>query len=181
MEPGRTLEAAALFVAAASAGWAAASCRSARRVGRTAADARVWAAVSTLFLFLALARVAQAGPWLGGALRALARGFRVYGDRRPLQIAVTIGLAIFALAALAAGLRSLWDLLRRYRLAAASVAITVSLALIRFVSLHEVDAWDKAWPWARMVIDVATSVLASAASLARVRQLGESRTETPAS
>lgn len=179
MEPGRALEAAALLAAAASAGWAAASCRKARKAGRAAGDDRVWAAVAALFLFLALARVAQAGPWLGGALRQLARGFRVYGDRRPLQIAVTAGLAIFALAAFAVGLRSLWDFLRRYRLAAASVAITVALALIRFVSLHEVDAWNEAWPWARVVIDVATSLLASAAAVARVRQLDESRPEAP--
>ncbi len=131
----------------------------------------MWTAVTALFFLLALARFAQAGPWLGGALRQLARGYRVYGDRRPLQIAVTVGLAVFALAAFAVGLRSLWDFVRRYRLAAAAVAITVSLALIRFVSLHEVDAWDNAWPWARVVIDVATSMLASAAALARVRQL----------
>jgi hypothetical protein len=47
----------------------------------------------------------------------------------------------------------------------------VASALIRFVSLHEVDAWNQQWPWVRVSIDLATSALALAAALARVRQV----------
>lgn len=171
IEPGRVLESVALLVAAASAAWAALACRGARRDGRAGADARVWSAVGALFLGLAFARLAQLGPSVGAGLRRLARGLHVYGDRRPLQIAVTLGLAVFALVAMSVGLRSLWDLLRRYRLAAGCVSVTVAFALIRFVSLHEIDAWNQAWPWARVAIDVGTSALASAAAIARARQL----------
>lgn len=175
MEIGRFLEAAALLAAAASAAWAAMACRGARREGRAGADARVWTAVAFLFLGLALARVARVGPLLGALMRRLARGFDLYGDRRVLQIAATIGLATFAVVALFVGLRSLWDFMKRYRLAAGCVSATLALALIRFVSLHEVDAWDETWPWARVVIDISTSALASAASMARVRQIARSR------
>ena len=105
----------------------------------------------------------------------------MYNDRRPLQIVVTIGLAVFALVAFTIGLRSLWDLLKRYRLAAGCVSVTLALALIRFVSLHEVDAWNAAWPWARVVVDVGTSALASAAAVARVHQIAGSGGQASAS
>jgi hypothetical protein len=177
-EPGHYVEAAGLLVAAASAGWAARCCRT--RAGQKGADARVWTAVSVLYVALALGRVTRIGPWLGGLLRQLARGHHLYGERRPLQITVTLGLAVVALIALIVGLRSILDFLRRYRLAAACVCITLAFALIRFVSLHEVDAWNDEWPWARVAIDLLTSLGASAAALARVRQLGTSSSRTSA-
>ncbi len=170
----RLLVAAVFLVASASAGWASLACGRARREGGAGADARVWAIVSLLFLGLAGARVAHAGPWLGAVLRRLARASQLYGDRRPLQIAVTLALAAIALVALTVGLRYAWETLKRYRLAAGCVAAVLASAGIRFVSLHEVDAWDRAWPWVRVVLEVGISALATAAATARARQAARS-------
>lgn len=168
----RLLEAAAFALASAAAGWAALACRSARRSGIPSADARAWTLVSALFLALACSRTIQAGPWLGGELRRLARENGLYQGRRPYQIAATVGLAAVALVAFTVGLRSIWEALKRYRMAASCIAVIVASALIRFVSLHEVDAWNREWPWIRVTVDLATSALAVAAALARVRQVG---------
>ncbi len=167
----RLLMAAIFLVASASAGWAALACRSARRSGRAGGDAHVWMVVSALFLGLAAARVAHAGPWLGALLRRLARASQLYGDRRPLQVAVTLALAVFAVVALSVGLRYAWEALKRYRLAAGCVAAAIASAGIRFVSLHEVDAWDRAWPWVRIVLEMGISALAMAAAVVRARQV----------
>lgn len=178
----RLLLATVFLLASASAGWAALECRRASRAGGAGADARVWMVVSALFLGLAGARVAHAGPWLGAVLRRLARASQLYGDRRPLQVAVTIALAAFALMALAVGLRYAWEALKRYRLAAGCVAAAIASAGIRFVSLHEVDAWDRAWPWVRVVIEVGISALATIAATVRARQVARSGLATrPAS
>lgn len=166
----RLLEAAAFVGVALAAGSAALACRRASQEGRPGGDARAWAMVAALFLALAASRAIQAGPWLGGELRRLARANGVYQGRRPYQIAATVGLAAFAAGALAVGLRALWEALKRYRLAAACIAVIVASAAIRFVSLHEVDAWNREWPWVRVSIDLGTSVMALAAALARVRQ-----------
>ncbi len=176
-DPERFLEAAAFLAAGAFAGWTAKACRRASRGGSAGADARIWALVALLFLGLACARIAYAGPWLGGELRRLARASQLYGDRRPLQIVATVALAAFAFVALTLGLRSIWNALKRYRLAAASVAIVLASAMVRFVSLHEVDAWNRQWPWIRVAVDLGTSALASAAAFARLRQLAGARPE----
>ncbi len=166
----RLLVAAVFLVAFAAAGWASLACGRVRREGGAGADARVWAIVSMLFLGLAFARLAHAGPWLGAVLRRLARASQLYGDRRPLQIAVTIALTAFALVALTAGLHYAWEALKRYRMAAGCVAAVLASAGIRFVSLHEVDAWDRAWPWVRAILEVGISALAATAAAARARQ-----------
>jgi hypothetical protein len=52
------------------------------------------------------------------------------------------------------GLLWSWHYIRRYRLAVAFAGLTVGFAIIRFISLHEIDAWNADAPWARTVIDV---------------------------
>jgi hypothetical protein len=163
-------------VASASAGWAALACRRARQVGEPGADARIWLVVSLLFLGLAVARIAQAGPWLGAVLRRLARASQLYGDRRPFQVVVTLALTAFALVALGVGLRYAWEALKRYRLAAGCVAAALASAGIRFVSLHEVDALDRTWPWVRVVIEVGIAALATTAAIVRAWQAARSIT-----
>lgn len=175
----RFLEAAAFFTAAAAAAWATLAAHGARRHGRPGADARVWAVIAAFFLVLAAGRIVQLGPWLGMVLRRVARDAGAYQGRRPYQIAATVTVAVFALAAMAIGLRSIWDVLKRYRLAAGCVSLILASAIIRFISLHEVDAWDRTWPWIRISLDVAPSSLAAAVALVRARQAsGSSRNST---
>lgn len=164
----RLLMALVFLVASAAAGWAVLACRSA--TNRERAEGWVWMLVSALFLGLAGARVVRAGPWLGALLRRLARESQLYGDRRPLQIAVTVALAAVAVVALGVGLRYAWEALKRYRMAAGCVLAALATAGIRFVSLHEVDAWDRSWPWVRVAIEAGISALATAAAILRARR-----------
>ncbi len=168
----RFLEAAAFFTAAAAAVLAALECRSAGIRGRPGADARVWAAIAAFFLVLAAGRIVQLGPWLGMVMRQLARDAGAYQGRRPFQIAATVTVAFFALAAMAFGLRSIWDVLKRYRLAAGCVSLILASGIIRFISLHEVDAWNRRWSWIRVSLDLAPSSLAAVVALVRARQAG---------
>ena len=66
-----------------------------------------------------------------------------------------------------------WHYIKRYRLAIGFASLAVGLGVVRFVSLHEVDAWSKAWPWARVVIELVAAAGASAVAIVRLRQLGE--------
>ena len=45
--------------------------------------------------------------------------------------------------------------------------------IIRFISLHEVDAWNAAIPWARGVVELTAAAGVSAVALARLLHLGE--------
>lgn len=175
MDPRRVLEASAFVAVAVVTGWAAQACRGARRLGMPGADARAWMTVAVLFLALACSRLLQAGTWLGVELRHLARTSGLYESRRPYQIAATVALAGFAAVAFTVGLRSIWEALKRYRLAASCIAVIVTSALIRFVSLHEIDAWNRQWPWIRVAVDLGTSGLTIAAALTRVRQVARAR------
>jgi len=49
----------------------------------------------------------------------------------------------------------------------------VGFGIIRFISLHEVDAWNAAMPWVRVVVELIAAAGASAVAIARLRQLGE--------
>lgn len=170
----RLLLASAFLLASASAGWATLACWRARKAIGAGADAPVWMIVSVMFLGLAAARVGRAGPWLGAVLRRLARESQLYGDRRPLQVVITVSLAGIAVVALGVGVRYAWETLKRHRLAVGCVAAALASAGIRFVSLHEVDAWDRAWPWVRVLIEAAISALATIAAVVRARQVGHS-------
>jgi hypothetical protein len=69
------------------------------------------------------------------------------------------------------GIVSFWDYIKRYRLAIGFTGLAMGLALIRFISLHEVDAWNEALPWLRVAVDVTAAAGASAVAALRLRQL----------
>ena len=52
------------------------------------------------------------------------------------------------------------------------MGLTSGFAIIRFVSLHEVDAWNANAPWARAAVDLVAAVEVSAVAVARLWQLG---------
>jgi hypothetical protein len=72
-----------------------------------------------------------------------------YEDRRSLQIAASIVVAVVVMALVVWGL--LWT---RYRLAVGFAGLTVGFGIIRFISLHEVDAWNANAPKARTAIEL---------------------------
>lgn len=168
------LRVAALAVPALLALWAAMACRRAQTRGLPGADAVIWAALSAVFFLICLVRTARGLGVLrgfGGLLRDLFRQRGWYEDRRTLQIAASLAVVVVALALLIWGLRWSWHYIKRYRLAIGFAGVTVGFAAIRFISLHEVDAWTAGAPWLRTAIDLIAAAGVSAIAIVRLRQL----------
>jgi hypothetical protein len=139
-------------------------------------DAVVWASLSVVFLLFSqtkLARVLGLLRGWGEWLRQLAKEYHLYTGRRPFQIIATAGVALVVVVLLVIGLLALRDYIRRYRLAIGFASLAVGFGIIRFISLHEVDAWNEALPWLRVVVELIAAGGASAVAIARLRQLRE--------
>jgi hypothetical protein len=167
---------AALLAAGLLVAWAAWACHRAEKRGLPGADATVWAGLAVVFLLLSQAKLARGMGWLKGLgewLRALAKQHDLYANRRPFQIVASIAVALIVVVLLLYGLLWMWHYIKRYRLAIGFTALAVGFGIIRFISLHEVDAWNAAMPWARAVVELIAAAGASAVAIARLRQLGE--------
>jgi hypothetical protein len=104
----------------------------------------------------------------------LAKHYGLYANRRPFQIVASVAVVLIVVALLLYGLFWIWHYIKRYRLAIGFAALAVGFGIIRFISLHEVDAWNVAMPWARVVVELIAAAGASAVAIARLCQLGES-------
>jgi hypothetical protein len=111
--------------------------------------------------------------WLGASLRLQARQHHLYAIRRPYQVAATVAVTVIVAVLLAIGLVSMRDYFKRYRLAIGFASMAVGFGVIRFISLHEVDAWNAAMPWMRVIVESTAAVGASAVAIVRLRQLRE--------
>jgi hypothetical protein len=164
--------------------WTAIACRRARYHGLPGSDAVVWAGLSGAFFLLGLMKTARGLGLLRGLGELLRDVFKQrgwYEDRRNLQIAATITVAVVVTALVVWGLRWTWHHIRRYRLAVGFAGLTVGFGIIRFISLHEVDAWNANAPWARTTVDLVAAAVVSAVAIARLYQLRNiSRTSTRA-
>ena len=149
--------------------WTAVACRRAQYHGLPGSDALVWAGLSGVFFLLSLMKTARGLGLLrgfGDFLRGIFRQRGWYEDRRSLQIAASIIVAVVVMALVVWGL--LWT---RYRLAVGFAGLTVGFGIIRFISLHEVDAWNANTPWARTAVDLVAAAGVSAVAIARLCQL----------
>lgn len=175
-ESARYLRIAALTITAVLGAFTARACHRARQRGLPGADAGVWAALALVYLLLAETKLARGLGWLKGLgiwLRAMAREYHLYAGRRPYQIAATVAVAAIALVLLAIGVVSYWKYIKRYRLAIGFTALAAAFALIRFISLHEVDAWNARLPWLGAAVELTAAAGASAVALVRLRQVRE--------
>jgi hypothetical protein len=175
-EAGRYLCIAALLAAGLLGAWTAWACHQARLRGLPGSDALAWAAMALLFLLGSQTKLARVLGWvkgLGGWLRLLAREHHLYENRRPFQIAASIAVAAVIVVLLAIGLIFAWDAMKRYRLAIGFTALGAGFGVIRFISLHEVDAWNAQMPWLRVVVELIAAAGASAVAIVRLGQLGE--------
>lgn len=164
----------ALLAAGALAAWTGWVCRSRGETIGAGADAAVWAVLAAAFALYALVKMAHLlglGQGFGGWLRDLAREHALYAGRRPVQIAVSVVISMLALATLLYGLYWLPEVVKRYRLAIGLAALALGFALIRFVSLHEIDAWVAELPWTRPVVDGIASLGASLLALSRLHSI----------
>jgi hypothetical protein len=167
---------AALMAAVLLGTWAAWACHRAQQRGLPAADTLVWAGLAAVFLLLSLAKLARSLGWLKGWgewLRTLAKQHDLYANRRPFQIAASVAVALIAAVLLLYGLLWIWHYIKRYRLAIGFAAFAVGFGIIRFISLHEVDEWNAAMPWARAIVELIAAAGVSAVAIARLRYLGE--------
>ena len=80
----------------------------------------------------------------GNFLRDIFKQHGWYEDRRTLQITASIAVAVVVMILVVWGLLWAWHHIKRYRLAVGFAALTVGFGIIRFISLHEVDAWNEA-------------------------------------
>ena len=154
--------------------WTAVACRRAQYHGLPGSDALVWAGLSGVFFLLSLIKTARGLGLLrgfGDFLRGIFRQRGWYEDRRSLQITASIAVTVVIMALVVWGLRWTWHHIKRYRLAVALAGLIVGFGIIRFISLHEVDAWDANAPWARTVVDLVAATGVSALAIARLCQL----------
>ncbi len=166
----------ALFVAGALALWTATACRRAVLDGVPGFDAVVWAGLSVVFFLVSATKLARSLGLLrgfGDFLRDIFKQRGWYEDRRMFQIAASLAVLFVVLALFIYGLIWLWHHIKRYRLAIAFAGLTAGFAIIRFISLHEVDVWNAAAPWSRTVADLVAAAGASVLAIARLLQLRE--------
>jgi hypothetical protein len=90
----------------------------------------------------------------GDFLRGIFKQRGWYEDRRNFQITASIAVAIAVMVLVVWGLLWIWHRIKRFRLAVSFAGLSVALGIIRFTSLHEVDAWNANVPWARTAVDL---------------------------
>ena len=169
---------AALLVPCLLGLWTAVACRRAHYRGLPGSDALVWAGLSAVFFLLSLMKTARGLGLLrgfGDFLRGIFKQRGWYEDRRSLQIVASIAVAVVVMVLVVRGLLWTWHRIKRYRLAVGFAALTVGFGIIRFISLHEVDAWNANALWARTAIDLVAAAGVSALAIARLCQLSASR------
>ena len=170
------LRAAALLVPCLLGLWTAVACRRAQYHGLPGSDAVVWAGLSAVFFLLFLMRTARGLGLLrgfGAFLRDIFKQRGWYEDRRILQITASIAVTVVVMVLIVWGLLWTWHYIKRYRLAVGFAGLIVGFGIIRFISLHEVDAWNADAPWARTVIDLVAAAGVSAVAIARLCQLSD--------
>src|SRR5258708_5051529 len=176
------LRIAALLVACLLGLWTAVACRRAQYHGLPGSDALIWAGLSGVFFLLSLLKTARGLGLLrgfGGFLRDVFKQRGWYEDRRSLQIAASIAIAVVVIALIVWGLVWAWHYIKRYRLAIGFMGLTLGFAIIRFISLHEVDAWNANAPWARTAVDLVAAAGVSAVAIARLCHLKNFSPSTP--
>jgi len=107
------------------------------------------------FFLLTLMKTARGLGLLRGFGEFLRNIFRQrgwYEDRRTLQITASIAVAVVVMVSVLWGMLWAWHYIKRYRLAIGFAGLTVGFGIIRFISLHEVDAWNVSAPWARTAL-----------------------------
>jgi hypothetical protein len=174
-DAGLFLSITAMLVASGLGAWVGWACWRAHKRGMPGYDAIVWAGLSAVFFLFSQTKLIKWLGWVEGFgwwLRQQAKLYGLYADRRPYQIAASLAVLTLVLGLFVYGLFWLWDEIKRYRLAIGFAAFAVGFALIRFISLHEVDGWVVAMPWARVLVETTAAVGASAVALVRLRQLG---------
>jgi hypothetical protein len=164
----------AFLAASVVAARTALTCQRAQQRGLNAPDVPVWAGLAAVLTSVALVKLVRVlglvsgwGQWL----RELAKQHGAYAGRRPYQVASTLAVALAVAVLLLIGLVWVWHYIKRYRMAVGLASLVVGLGVIRFISLHEVDAWFARWPWFRAGAELIAAAGTAALAYARKRRL----------
>jgi hypothetical protein len=173
---GRSMCIAALLATGLLGAWAAWACHRAQQRDASGSDELVWAGLAMVLVAYSLARMMRSSGWwrgFGAWLRRHAKQNGLYLDRRDFQIMATIAVALAVIVLFSYGLLWIWHDGMRYSLAIGFASLAVGFGIIRFISLHEVDAWNRAIPWALPLVELTAAAGGSTVALARLHQLGE--------
>lgn len=175
-DAGRLLCIAAVLAAGLLGIWTAWVCHWAEQRELSGSEFMVWAGLAAMLLtysFIEFVRYLGVLHGLGWRLRAIAIKYRLYGDRQGLQLLASIVVALIVGFLFLIGLLWMARDIERYRLAIAFASLLIGFRAIRFISLHEVDAWNAAMPWALLVVELTAAVGISAVAIIRLYELGE--------
>jgi hypothetical protein len=173
---GRSMCIAALMATGLLGAWVAWACHRAQQRDASGADELVWAGLAMVLILYSLARLMRRSGWWKGSgawLRLRAKRNGLYLDRRGFQIIATVAVALVVLVLFSNGLLWIWHNGMRYSLAIGFASLAVGFGIIRFISLHEVDTWNRAIPWALPLVELTAAAGGSAVALSRLHQLGE--------
>ena len=134
-------------------------------------EPKLWAMLALLFLAFVALKTLGVVEVVEDATRDRIRAEGMYGERRIIQVTIVLAAAIFGVA------QSIWygkhiaHRWKRYRWTLIGAVVIVCFAVMRAVSLHELDALGPALTVAKVVIEIAASLLAAWGAWCRAREL----------
>jgi len=152
--------------------WSAAAMAYVRR--RAVAGVRepvIWAVLGALFAVFVAMKADRVAEFIEGIGRNEAKAGGMYGQRHLFQVMVIAGVALVGAALWAWAAKHLAKRWRRYQWAFVGVVVIACFAVIRMVSLHELDALGGTLMLAKGVVECASCGLAAWAGARRMREL----------
>lgn len=144
----------------------------ARKARRTGDSPILWAVSAMIFIAFALVKGLNLLAFVGVWLRELTRADGVYDGRRPIQLLALSVIGMLAFIGIAAMIANR-SLAHRHRLLLACIAILGLFGLMRFVSLHDVDAVLREHMWIRPAVELPFTLIAAWCALAAGRRVSD--------
>ncbi len=152
--------------------WSAAGASYARR--RVVAGIRepvIWAVTGLVFAVFVLLKADRIAEFIEGIGRNQAKAGGMYGQRHMFQVMVIAGVVLVGALLWRWAAKHLAKRWRRYQWAFVGVGLIVCFAMIRMVSLHELDALGGTLMLAKGVVECAGCAMAMWAGLRRLKEL----------
>jgi hypothetical protein len=160
-----------MLAVVAACGWAALLARQKARVAPGSREAAIWVVLGGTFLLLTMVKANGLVAAVEGLARSASKAEGLYASRRTMQLAIA-GLALVGGLAVTAWCgRQIAQRWKRYRWTMAGAAVIVAFAVVRAVSLHEIDAMGMWLTILKVSVESGASVLATWGAFRRVQEL----------